>query len=315
MLSILIPVFNFDIRELVSDLILQSKACHIDFEILCYDDGSLPDYKKMNAILYQQEHVVYKELPANIGRSKIRNLLASEARYDYLLFLDCDSKLNRPDFIAAYLNFSSPDLVLCGGRDYDKAPPENLAYFLRWYYGIKRETIPAAVRQEKPYKSFMTNNVFIPKALFFTIRFDETVTGYGHEDTLFGNVLRKKNKTIRHLENPLTHIGLEPADTFIQKTEEGLRNLKTILGQDIQLEEVQILNYYEGLKKCKLISPAAVFFLIFYLGVLIGQGHRAGTALFVGELVGVACCRVLKARTNQSDIGLTDSHMFSSFIN
>ena len=40
MLSILIPTYNYNIEALVAELHAQSTACDIDFEILCYDDGS-----------------------------------------------------------------------------------------------------------------------------------------------------------------------------------------------------------------------------------------------------------------------------------
>ena len=40
MLSILIPTYNYDVEALVTELHAQSTACGVDFEILCYDDGS-----------------------------------------------------------------------------------------------------------------------------------------------------------------------------------------------------------------------------------------------------------------------------------
>ena len=55
------------------------------------------DQKKIsrieNRIIQNLENVIYRELPQNLGRSKIRNVLGKAAKFDYLLFLDCDSKV------------------------------------------------------------------------------------------------------------------------------------------------------------------------------------------------------------------------------
>ncbi|MBK9012976.1 MAG: hypothetical protein IPM82_02230 [Saprospiraceae bacterium] len=66
----------------------------------------------------------------------------------------------------------------------------------------------------------MTNNFLIPRQLFLEIQFDETLRQYGHEDTLFGMELARRQVPIVHIDNPLEHIGLEPVDVFLRKTEQ-----------------------------------------------------------------------------------------------
>ena len=43
----------------------------------------------------------------------------------------------------------------------------------------------------------------ISKTCFEQISFNEDLQGYGHEDTLFGYELDKKNIQIHHLDNPV----------------------------------------------------------------------------------------------------------------
>src|ERR1044071_5613337 len=102
MLSILIPVYNFDVTGLAASL--QASETNIPFEIICLDDGSAPMFKAINKKIAGLENIIYEELPQNIGRSKIRNLLAERAKYEYLLFLDCDSTAVSGRFLSSYVS-------------------------------------------------------------------------------------------------------------------------------------------------------------------------------------------------------------------
>jgi len=85
-LSILIPVYNYDVRDLVHKLHDQLIELDTPVEILCYDDASTDEsYKVTNREINKLSVVIYKELPANIGRAAIRNKLANEANYNYYL--------------------------------------------------------------------------------------------------------------------------------------------------------------------------------------------------------------------------------------
>ena len=77
MLSILLPVYNFDVRKLVKQLHEQGNMLEIPFEIICTDDGSEEEFKNLNSELEKLYSVSYQELKNNLGRSKIRNYLSS----------------------------------------------------------------------------------------------------------------------------------------------------------------------------------------------------------------------------------------------
>ncbi len=224
-LSILIPVYNFDIRPLVRDLQQQAAQLAMPVEILCFDDASESKFQGQNAAVSELPGVYYHLLPNNLGRARIRNLLAREAQHDYLLFLDCDSAVPDSSYLRTYADALAPDTLLYGGRVYQAEPPSDPALLLHWEYGRRREALSAEERQEQPYHSFMTNNFLIPRQLFQAIGFDERLRQYGHEDTLFGMELRQRAVPIKHLDNPLLHSGLEPAEAFLHKSQQALENL------------------------------------------------------------------------------------------
>ena len=264
MISILIPVYNYDIRTLVHDLYQQAEKLNVDYEIIVADDKSESKFRKINKIITGLKNVKYIELDQNIGRSKIRNKLADISSFDFLLFMDCDSKIIKSDFLKKYIEFClTKDVVVYGGRIYDVKPSDDQLY-LHWVFGKEREEIPTEIRSIQPNACFMTNNFLINKALFNKIRFNEFIRRYGHEDTLFGYELKVNNVKIIHIDNPLIHTGLEKCDDFIRKTQAGLNNLKIIVSQNGYLKElindITVLKYYNILKIFRL---RYVFSLIF----------------------------------------------------
>lgn len=258
MLSILIPIYNFDVRALVNELSRQSAGLPLPAEILCFDDGSEERWKALNREVSRLPSVRYRELPANLGRSRIRNALADAARGSYLLFLDCDSEVPDGAYLERYARELDGRSLLYGGRAYREEPPADPQLFLHWLYGSRREQMPPSRRCEQPYHHFMTNNFLIPAAVFQEIRFDERLRHYGHEDTLFGMQLRNRGVPIRHLDNPLLHIGLEPAAVFLEKTRAGVRNLAFLYHSEAGIE-TRLSLFYEKLKRAGALRPARAF--------------------------------------------------------
>lgn len=227
MISICIPLYNFDARALISELQEQILHAEIPCDLILIDDYSKEEYReKYRSIPGNHQYI---ELPENIGRAKIRNLFLEYSTQPYLLFLDCDSIVQNPDFLKNYISIieTNPEIV-CGGRVYPKEKPD-LEHLLRWKYGIERESKSCSERNKDPNRSFMTNNFLIKRELLKTIRFDERITQYGHEDTLFGIELAKRGVTITHIENPILNGDLETNEEFLKKTEAGVRNLLQIL--------------------------------------------------------------------------------------
>lgn len=245
MLSICIPIYNFDASNLVSDLYRLLKEIKQSFEIILIDDASDEPFRKINNKL-EKENIRYIQLSENIGRSRIRNKLVEEASYPYLIFMDCDSSVPSENYIKNYLSLCEPMIVCYGGRIYENQKPDK-SILLHWKYGVKRESLPAEIRQKNSNNSFCSNNFLIHKDIFKTIRFNEDLEGYGHEDTFFGLELSGQGIKIKHIDNPLIHIGLESAETFLKKTENGINNL-------IKIDSLLYKNYPQYINHSRLIQ-------------------------------------------------------------
>jgi glycosyltransferase involved in cell wall biosynthesis len=220
MLSILIPTFNYNITLLVKELHLQAKMNHIIFEIIVMEDGS-DKWIEENELITELENCKHQVNKENKGRSAVRNNLADEAKYEHLLFMDCDAEVCSPHFIENYLPFCNDNCVVIGGTAYDQNDT-NSNFSLRLKYGRLRE---ARIAIERGKNNFATFNFLISKTIFNKVRFDESIRGYGHEDMLFGHELHRIGYEFIQIDNPLIHKGLDDNRTFIRKTEEATQNL------------------------------------------------------------------------------------------
>jgi glycosyltransferase involved in cell wall biosynthesis len=75
MLSILIPVYNYNVYPLVSELHKQCLECGVNFEILCQDDAS-NQIESENQKINSLENCHFSKNNSNLGRVKNINFLA-----------------------------------------------------------------------------------------------------------------------------------------------------------------------------------------------------------------------------------------------
>ncbi len=284
MLSILIPTYNFDAEKLIFDLHEQAEKERIKFEIIIADDASDKVFRNINKETETLHNVKYIQLSKNSGRSKIRNFLAEQAKYKYLLFIDCDMTIENPNFIHNYLLHAKNNSVICGGINYSTEPPENREFFFRWYYGIHREKSSPENRNLNPYVSFMTGNFLIHKDIFKSIEFNEQLKEYGHEDTLFGIELKRKNINIKHIDNTLIHNGLETSEAFISKTKKGIDNLIFLTDNLNYPELFENIKLLKTAKKLRLLKP--LFLILFNMSTqyLIKNFESNKPKLFLFDL-------------------------------
>jgi glycosyltransferase involved in cell wall biosynthesis len=253
-LSILIPVYNLEVTQLVQDLHSQCRQCAIPFEIRVYDDGSEEEIKELNRPLNGLDQVYYLELQRNLGRSAIRNLLAREARYGFLLFLDNDNLIPNANFIQNYLSLPEAFPIVLGGTEYDESKPTS-AYVLRWRYGLEREQQPLSARRRHPYRYFALNNTLCRRELFLQIKLDEKMQGYGYEDLAFSMELQKAGIPVHHIHNPVVHVGLDRVEVYLAKTREAVRNLSGLAGRVPLGDDIRLLQAHRMLRKSGLVKP------------------------------------------------------------
>lgn len=266
MFTICIPVYNYDVGDLVYSLHRQAMQVGLPFEILLMDDASEEEYREKNSAIHLP-NLQYIQLPENVGRSRIRNLLGKQAKYPYLIFMDCDSAVSSDDYINRYIPYFKPDIICSGGRIYEERQPHGKKR-LHWKYGVKREVFSAEKRVKKSNFGFMTCNFLIYKPLLEKNPFNEDLTGYGHEDTLFGIQLKEQSFDIQQIDNPLIHLGLEDSDVFIGKTENALINLRKIdkilwEKYPFSVEHSSLIRIKNILEKMHLLPLSAIFFFIF----------------------------------------------------
>ena len=225
-LSILIPTFNQDCTQLVHDLLEQLPQ---DAEIIVADDGSTAaSVRENNATIANLPQCRFWQAKMNLGRAKIRNLLAEMAKGEWLLFIDSDAQVRSKDFIASYLKETDGRQVICGGTgNFDTCPSPDKA--LRYKYEVLAERVKTLKkRRRKPYAQFSTFNFMILRELFMQIRFCNEICDYGHEDTLFGLELKDRKIPVLHIDNKLIHTGLETTPAYLRKIKTSLFTLSRL---------------------------------------------------------------------------------------
>jgi len=228
-ISILIPVYNYDIVALVRSLAGGIKDVPGFCEIIIGDDGSATKYRnKLKSLVADNVRLVVSD--ANIGRAAIRNKLALQAKGELLLFLDADVRLtgSANNYLHEWLRYIKSEMVICGGTIYPDNKPGDPDKYLRWRYGKTKEQKKASERNKHPYRYFSTFNVLIDKAVFSKLRFYEEIRQYGHEDTLLGFQLKKAGINVLHIDNGLVHEGVESNVDFLNKTKLGIENLSIL---------------------------------------------------------------------------------------
>lgn len=258
MISILIPTYNVDVRMLVHDLLTQCRQLNVTFEIIIEDDASPSDYlRNVNGSLAADNDVRYIQNETNVGRARIRNHMAAEAKYPVLLFIDCDAGMKRANFISQYVQYihsQSSNVrpwVVLGGVGYRDMMMEP-EYKLRWKYGVAREQVTAAKRNLNPYKSFTPFNLLITKSVFDVCSFDESLNTYGYEDTLFGEDLQKYHIAVNHIDNELYHDGIDTNDVYLSKVEGAVNNLaKLVKSGKVSAEMSRNFRLFNTYYKCQ----------------------------------------------------------------
>jgi glycosyltransferase involved in cell wall biosynthesis len=231
-LSVLIPFLNDDPSGLLDALDQEAPHLGGGVEIVLLDDGSGDDEMAQavtRAVQALDLPARLIRLLANEGRSRGRNRLAHHARGGHLLFLDSDMLPDAPDFLDRWLAQASAQdpAVVFGGLSLDQAP-ERPEHDLHRKLAGRSDCAPARRRSRHPEKYVFTSNLMIRRDVFETEPFDERFRGWGWEDVEWG-VRVSRQHAIRHIDNPATHLGLDPAPTLALKYEESAANFARIL--------------------------------------------------------------------------------------
>ncbi|MEO5996491.1 MAG: glycosyltransferase [Chitinophagaceae bacterium] len=285
MISILIPVFNWDVNELILDLSSQAKQLQPDVEIIVMDDGSQSSYRRLHHKLNDIAFVRYYEADKNNGRIRIRQMMAGLASFEWLLFLDCDSKIVSCQFLQNfYKRISDSVNVMAGGRIYSARKPADCRFRLHWKYGsIREKTRPGL---EGHSNRFMTNNFLIRKNIFERFDFAGQWEGYGYEDTWMGIQLESMHIPIIYIDNPIKHEGLEESSVYLKKSQEALQNLKklsSLVPQKILVKHVTLYAYFRRLLSLRLLWVIRLIYGMLRLSIM-KNFHSCNPSLLLFDL-------------------------------
>ncbi|MFY1048174.1 glycosyltransferase family 2 protein [Chryseobacterium sp. GP-SGM7] len=220
-ISVCIPIYNFDVRELVNDLKKQIQNNSIDAEIILIDDASDDAFKQINNELQNQVEK-FVLLEKNVGRSKIRNLFLKYTDGDYLLFLDCDVKIDNKNFLTNYLQEIEENRdveVVYGNFKIDSAYSKTL----RNRYSVEKEIF--SVERSSDFLLLKTVNFTIKRDVFEKFPFNEHLINYGYEDFVFAKTLEFGNVKFSAIQNPVIHIDDTSNEIFLNKTETAINSL------------------------------------------------------------------------------------------
>lgn len=263
MISVLIPVYNYSILNLVKEIHSQLIKSGVSFEILCLEDGSDQQYIQKNKEISTLKNTFHIISETNIGRPRARQLLCTKAKYNWLLFLDADVKPKTPSYISTYLNFTNQNYeAIFGGFAYTTEKPED-THILRWAYGKNKEETPSSIRNRNPYKVIISANFLIKKPVFYSINAQIKGNSYGF-DLFFGSLLKSNNIKVLHIDNEVYHLGLETSTCYLLKVETAVDNLLNLhKSGKLEHHSNELLSAFLKLKKYKLNYVAIIVYNLF----------------------------------------------------
>ncbi|WP_410880523.1 glycosyltransferase family 2 protein [Myroides sp. DW712] len=253
MLSILIPVYNYNILPLVEQLHREATALHVPFELLVCDDASTQVFHQKQ--IEQLPHTRWLTNRVNQHVAYTRNRLLNEAQYPWILLLDADVQPISTTFIQNYLNQIGKGLFFQGGFTYPPIDPTEHSS-LRLTYG-------RTIEQYKHLHS-CCNLFFNQEKLQLT--FDASITEYGFEDTLFFLALAKRNCEVIQINNPVIHQSTESNQTYLERSKQACWGLVELIQKGkIRPQEAQLSHVYQQLLKYRLT------FFLSLLSALLGS--------------------------------------------
>lgn len=243
-ISVLIPVYNDVCTELVARVSEIAKATpELAFEVIVADDGSdntedIAENSQISSMPFCQ----YIKRTHNVGRAAIRNFLARQAKYEWLLYLDCDVEIPDNHFFSKYIEAAASCEVVYGGLGIS-GNADMCRGNLRYMYEKRCEPrLSAQMRAKHPYQSFRTTNFLIRKDIMLAHPFNERIKTYGYEDVMLGKTFHDCGINLLHIDNKVHYMRYESNLVYLAKTEEAMHtlyNLRKELASYSSLVKVQ----------------------------------------------------------------------------
>lgn len=252
--SILIPVFNYDVRALIENLLFQLKGIDCSYEIVLSDDNSNSYFRNTNNEYIKNlnnDRVKLIQQSSNIGNGVNRNCLIKNASYEWLLFLDADVFPVFSTFISVYIAEMRSTLkeIISGNIVYELHSESK--HLLRWKYGVKKEQISFKERKKRSIISLRGANFAIKKDLAVKNNFLHLIEDYGFVDTRF--FLQFKQYQVSVVENPVYHLGIESNEVYFEKMKKSIRNALFMFHEnnEVVVASISIISNYKKVRLLK----------------------------------------------------------------
>lgn len=267
MLSVLIPVYNYNITQLVNELHEQLVASNIDFEIICLDDKSNQDIIDSNLSIGELSNTTYKLSDKNNGIAVTRQILVDAAIYGWIILIDADMELIDDNYILNYLQaINNGYEVIFGGVSYKDIQP-NSDNILRWKYGKQCEELNAKKRNKRPYKVTSAANLCIKKDVYKQFGLGDVGNSYGM-DIFLGPQLKLHKVSVIHINNSVYHLGLESSSKYLSKVEFAISTLLNLYYEGkIKKHENSLLKTFLLMKKTSFNYLCSGLYKVFNSGI------------------------------------------------
>lgn len=266
-LSVLAPFLHDNPTGLIRAIQSQSEIDGSSVELIVLDDGSNdPDLRDavsrcVRSVSIPSALIVRKR---NGGRAAARNTLAQVARGGHFLFNDADCIPDASDFLKIYLDLvarEQPAFVV-GGFSILQAPTDR-RFALHRHITAARDCLPASERQKAPWRYAYGSNILVRRDVMETTPFNPDYLGWGWEDQEWAMRVAK-HWPIRHIDNTVSHLGLDDADRLFVKYASSGENFRLIAATHPEL-----LKQYPAYQAARLLKRAPA------RKALIGLAKRA----------------------------------------
>ncbi|MDQ2865498.1 MAG: glycosyltransferase [Candidatus Eremiobacteraeota bacterium] len=197
-LSVVIPTYNrLDTLRHVIPTLLAQDVPEESYELLICDSNSSDGTKEYLAGM-SAAHPQVRHLPgAYSGRAMARNAGIAAANAPVVLFNDSDI-LASPDLLSRHLHHHrNRSRVAVVGLEVQVKDLDDYAF--KREHPHARGYLHKPTRKQLPWLYFLTGNASVRRDDLLRVGcFDETFTGYGHEDLELGYRLAKSGVTIRY---------------------------------------------------------------------------------------------------------------------
>ncbi|HUA09403.1 MAG TPA: glycosyltransferase [Candidatus Acidoferrales bacterium] len=204
-ISVVVPTYNrLETLEYVLPTLLAQDLAPSEFEVLVCDSNSTDGTAEFLAAM-REKHGNVRHLPgAYSGRAAARNAGIDAAAGEVVLFNDSDIFAS-PDLLSQHLRHhrARRDIAVVGlevqVKDFDD-------YAYKRDHPQARGFLHKPARKQLPWLYFLTGNASVRRADLIRVgRFDESFTGYGHEDLELGYRLERAGITILYERNAINY--------------------------------------------------------------------------------------------------------------